>query len=165
MIRFAKSRFLTRLRPAMPAEESRRVARVVATARALLSACSLLAIYLDPTEPSRFAEVAYSLMVVYALYGIAIMLVFRRMADARPVPPLLLHSIDLLWVACITLFTEGPNSPVLPVLYFCAAGGGVPLGADGDVGYGGRSRDAALHRSAVSMARPHGNRAIDGRRV
>jgi hypothetical protein len=45
---------------------------VLATARLLLAVTSLVAIYIDPTEPSRLATVAYALLAAYVVYSAAV---------------------------------------------------------------------------------------------
>jgi signal transduction histidine kinase len=88
-----------------------RVERVLAVGRAFLATTGLAAIYLDPTEPARFATLMYALLAGYAVYSIAILavarrgfLVTRRFAHAS-------HTIDILWASALTFFSEGPVSP------------------------------------------------------
>jgi len=103
--------FLNRLRAYVVPQESRRRARVLATARAFLALASLIAIYLDPTEPARYAPLAYGLMSFYAFYSLAVVAVLRIWPDPARFPSVLVHGVDLLWAGSIILFTEGPNSP------------------------------------------------------
>jgi signal transduction histidine kinase len=105
------SGFRERLRAYVIPEESHRRARVLATARAFLAFASLTAIYLDPTEPARYAPLAYGLMVFYALYSLAIVTFLRVWRNPVRFPSFFVHGADLLWAGCIILFTEGPNSP------------------------------------------------------
>lgn len=108
---FVNYRFLARLRAMESPLETQRRAIVIATARAFLAFASLLAIYLDPTEPARYASLAYGLMTFYALFSATVLVVLRRVTNPLAFPQLLVHGTDLLWASCIILFTEGPNSP------------------------------------------------------
>ncbi len=110
-IPFSNYKFLARLRAMEPPLEAQRRATVVATARVFLAFASLLAIYLDPTEPARYAAVAYGLMVFYALFSTAVLIGSRRITASAGFPRLVVHGVDLAWASCIILFTEGPNSP------------------------------------------------------
>ena len=55
-----------------------RLERVLAIGRAFLTVWGLIAVYLDPTEPSRFAELSYAILVGYALYSIIVLIFVER---------------------------------------------------------------------------------------
>lgn len=57
----------------------------------------LAAIYLDPTEPSRFAALTYTLVDVYALYGIVLLMAVHRTPHIAPGLRRLVHGIDIAW--------------------------------------------------------------------
>jgi len=103
-------RFLRRLRAALP-DEAQRAGRVISTARAFLAVASLLAIYLDSTEPSRYAPVAYALLIAYVLYSLFMLALHRVEHGFGPRSQLLQHGVDVLWASLITFMTAGPNSP------------------------------------------------------
>jgi len=50
-----------------------RAERLIAVGRAGLSTASLVAIWLDPSEPTRFAPIADGTLVAYLLYALAIL--------------------------------------------------------------------------------------------
>lgn len=108
-------RFLTRLGAHVDPEERRRIERVLASARVFLACAGLLAIYFDPTEPSRYANVAYAVLISYVVYSFAVWGMLNRAEATVPSFPWI-HVLDLLFPAVITLFTEGPNSAFF--LYF-----------------------------------------------
>ncbi|OFV96666.1 MAG: hypothetical protein A3H28_03735 [Acidobacteria bacterium RIFCSPLOWO2_02_FULL_61_28] len=108
-------RFLDRL-PVRDVSELQRAERVLATARAFLAISSFAAIYLDPTEPSRYARLAYASLAVYLLHSLIIVAFLRVRRKSTPRFSLVLHAVDIVWPAYITLFTEGSNSPFF--LYF-----------------------------------------------
>ncbi len=97
--------------------------RVLAVARALLAAAAFAAIYIDPTEPTRYVSLAYGLLAGYIVFSLAVLLLLRFRAEFSRGTILLIHGADLLWATVICLFTEGPNSPFFLVFVFtlCAA--------------------------------------------
>jgi signal transduction histidine kinase len=102
--------FQSRLRALAPGEAGR-IERVLAAARAFLAVSSLAAIWFDPTEPSRYASLAYALMLAYVLYSLFVLawVRFRHEFGARFVMGV--HAIDVLWPAAIILFTSPTSSP------------------------------------------------------
>jgi len=93
--------------------------RILAAARAVLAISSLVALYFDPAQPSRYATLAYVLLVLYSVYscGLSVLLRFRTEVSAQF--SLGVHAADVVWPAVISLFTDGPNSPFF--LYFIFA--------------------------------------------
>ena len=102
-------RFLTRLDAPVDRAEQNRTERVLASARVFLACSGLLAISLDPTEPSRYASFAYALLIAYVGYSFLVWAVLNRFEAVAPAYPWI-HLVDLLFPAVFTLFTEGPNS-------------------------------------------------------
>jgi signal transduction histidine kinase len=91
--------------------ERGRVERVLATARAFLAVSSLVAIWIDSTEPSRYASLAYGLMLAYVIYSLFI-LAWVRLHHEFSSPFLVsIHGVDVLWPAVISLFTSPFSSP------------------------------------------------------
>jgi signal transduction histidine kinase len=88
-----------------------RVERVISFARVLVSAIALLAIWLDPPEPARYAPVTYVLAATYVAASILALLWLRRRTTLKRGEALLSHAADIAVAAALTLFTEGPNSP------------------------------------------------------
>ncbi len=113
-----RQRFLDRLRAPLAAAEAQRTEQVLATARAFLATSGLVAIYFDPTEPTRYAEVAYLLMLLYAAQSLALMLGLRLWPAITPRVRLASHGIDVLFAGLLTLFTEGANSPLYVFFLF-----------------------------------------------
>jgi signal transduction histidine kinase len=97
--------------------------RLLAAGRALLAVAALAAIYIDPTEPSRYAKLAYALLAAYIVFSAAVLLRLRWGTGFSRRTILLIHGVDLLWATVICLFTEGPNSPFFLFFVFvlCAA--------------------------------------------
>jgi hypothetical protein len=96
-----------------------RAERLIATGRVVLSVFSLLAVWLDPTEPARYASIAYSLLAVYVVYSLVLaVLAFRSYALLLELR-LPSHVVDLAVAILVSFFTEGPTSPFF--LYFVFA--------------------------------------------
>jgi hypothetical protein len=78
-----------------------RAERLIAGGRVILAASSLFAVWLDPTEPAKYARIAYSLLACYVIYSILIAaLVWRSDAPSKR-QRLITHCFDL---AFFTLF-------------------------------------------------------------
>ena len=96
-----------------------RAERLIASGRVVLSVFSLLAVWLDPTEPTRYASIAYSLLAVYLVYSLVLaVLAFRSYALLLELR-LPSHVVDLAVAILVSFFTEGPTSPFF--LYFVFA--------------------------------------------
>ncbi len=103
-------RFLTRLN-APPSQSDRdSVERVLGVARASLASIALLAVYFDPPDPIAYRNVAYALIVCWTVYSVEL-LIWLRYHSSSPRLVIVLHVVDLLFSALITLFTAGPHSP------------------------------------------------------
>lgn len=90
--------------------------RLIAAGRVVLSAFSLLAIRLDPTEPAKYAEFTYALMAIYVLYSALLAVLIWRMPVLHRALPLAAHILDLVLFSVFLTFTEGISSPFF--LYF-----------------------------------------------
>ncbi len=101
-----------------------RAERLIAGGRVGLAAFSLLALYLDPSEPARYARIAYALLTAYVVYAI---LLFDLLWVLRKLPSwwkVATHIFDLAAFLVFLYFTEGPNSPFFVYFTFslaCAA--------------------------------------------
>ena len=103
--------------PSIPGERLR-IESGLAWARLTLASASLVAIYLDPTEPPRYAAIAYTLLIAYLVHSIGVLFVLRGRDDITVRFTYIVQSLDLLFPAAITVFTEGPNSPFFVVFFF-----------------------------------------------
>jgi signal transduction histidine kinase len=101
-----------------------RAERMIAVGRLVLAATSLLAVWLDPIEPSRYAAFAYALLVVYLLYALVLALLVWRWAVPLKRGRFIVHASDLAMFAVFISLTEGPTGPVYVYFVFavlCAA--------------------------------------------
>lgn len=88
-----------------------RVERVLASGRAFLTVSGLVAIYLDPTEPARLAELTYAVLAAYALYSVLALVVIHRARRVQSSHGLVLQGLDILWTSILTFVSQGPVSP------------------------------------------------------
>ena len=65
-------------------DESLRIERVLATARVLLASSSLLAIYLDPAQPTHYAALAYGLLAFYVLHSVLLFVLLCGRSGLSP---------------------------------------------------------------------------------
>jgi signal transduction histidine kinase len=91
--------------------------RLIGYGRLLLCAVSLPAIYLDPTQPARFAAAAYAILAAYLAVaaGLALLAPGRR---AAPRLALAIHGLDIAFIAALTFLTEGLASPFFAFFTF-----------------------------------------------
>lgn len=95
-----------------------RAEHLIATGRVILAGFFLLAVWLDPSEPSRYAHFTYGILWVYLLYAVAIgSLTWHRGFGSKSLH-LVTHSVDLIVFACLMFLTTGPNSPFFVYFIF-----------------------------------------------
>jgi len=110
--------FLRRFPSEIDAGERLRVEKILAVARLFLSSSSLIAVYMDPTEPARYERLAYLLMAAYVVHSVIVFAWVQRSREVSERFAFTVQAIDIAWPALISLFTEGPNSPFFP-FFFC----------------------------------------------
>jgi signal transduction histidine kinase len=95
-----------------------RAERFIAAGRVVLATSSLFAVWLDPTEPAKFARVAYSLLVAYVIYSSFIALLVWRSDDPAGRQRATTHAVDLAFFSLFIYFTAGPASPFTAYFVF-----------------------------------------------
>ena len=113
-------RFLERLNTPASQAERERTEFVLGTARAILTVLSMIAVYVDPTDPLEYSHIALWMMMGWTIYSVGV-LVWLRVARLPIAVPYILHGLDILWPAVISLFTQGPNSPFFAYTVFALA--------------------------------------------
>ncbi len=99
-----------------------RTERVIATARVALAFAGFFAVWLDPTEPARHEDIAYGVLLSYAVYAVAVAIfVWQTEVPARLGP--LTHVADLIAFALFIYFSHGPNSPFFTFMLFALLAG------------------------------------------
>lgn len=102
--------------------ETRRIERWLATARVFLAIATLVSIWLDPTELGANAGGApYWLLRIYIAHAVVVMFLLRAplppfniswvSREVSPAFTLMVHAIDLLWPAVISIYAAGHRSP------------------------------------------------------
>ena len=91
-------------------EDSTRVEESLAVARAFIVCAALIAIYVDPTEPSRFAALGYSLLILNVVYSIALLAYLRSVSEVSARLQVYIHAVDVFWAALLSFFSLGPGS-------------------------------------------------------
>src|SRR5829696_1931878 len=91
--------------------------RTIAVARVALGCASLLAVWLDPAEPARFAELTYTLHAIYVVYsaGLAVVSWLRPLGTRFP---LITHLVDIVAFSIFQFLTLGPSSPFFVYFIF-----------------------------------------------
>lgn len=95
-----------------------RAERFIAAGRVVLATSSLFAVWLDPTEPAKFARFAYSLLVAYVVYSAFIALLVWRSDDPAGRQRAITHAVDLAFFSLFIYFTAGPASPFTAYFVF-----------------------------------------------
>jgi signal transduction histidine kinase len=95
-----------------------RAERLIAAGRLVLAAFSLLAIWFDPTEPSKYAEVTYVLLCVYLAYSLVVAVRVWRSPGPLARLPVVTHTVDLAVFSLFMYLTEGPTSPFFAYFVF-----------------------------------------------
>lgn len=95
-----------------------RAERLIATGRVVLAISSLFAVWLDPAEPAKFADVAYSLLAAYVVYSAAIALLVWRSDAPSQRQALVTHAFDLIFFSLFIYFTWGSASPFTAYFVF-----------------------------------------------
>jgi signal transduction histidine kinase len=85
--------------------------RVLAVGRAFLTVSGFVAIYLDPTEPTRLRAITYTVLLAYALYSLLVLAYVQGPVRLTPAHGRLLHGLDIFWTSALTFVSEGPVSP------------------------------------------------------
>ncbi|HUF77734.1 MAG TPA: histidine kinase [Thermoanaerobaculia bacterium] len=103
---------------ASPYSPTSRQERLIAAGRIVLAASSLLAVWLDPSEPAKYADIAYGLLLAYLAYSVVVALAVAR-AEAVPTGwRLATHAVDLVFFSLFIYFTAGPSSPFMAYFVF-----------------------------------------------
>lgn len=95
-----------------------RAERLIAGGRVVLAVSSLFAVWRDPSEPAKYASIAYSLLVAYLVYALGVALVVWRNRAPTLVQGWLTHVFDLTFFSAFMYFTSGPASPFIAYYVF-----------------------------------------------
>lgn len=96
----------------------RQAERLIAAARLGLASVALFAIWLDPTEPARFARPTYLLLWAYVVFSVGVLSIAGYAAAPGRRLSIFTHSVDLAVSALLVYLTEGYNSPFFALFTF-----------------------------------------------
>ena len=102
--------------------------RLLARARVAMAAASLLALYLDPTEPIRYAVPAYLLLLAYVVASLVYFVVVRHSERRRRWRAAIAHGVDILWLAVLTSLTGASSSPLFAFFTFTVLAAAIQWG-------------------------------------
>ena len=105
-----RSLFLKHRFERLHSEDSARIEESLAVARAFIVCAAIFAIYVDPTEPSRFVVLGNSLLILNVLYSLALLAYLRSLSVVSARLQLCIHAVDVFWAALLSLFSQGPGS-------------------------------------------------------
>ena len=95
-----------------------RLERLIGIGRTVLAVFSLLAIWLDPSEPANHVAATYALLAGYVAYAIVVLaavVAIDGFSDRAALPT---HAIDLSAFTVIIYLTEGATSPFFVFFIF-----------------------------------------------
>jgi signal transduction histidine kinase len=98
--------------------EVRRIERWLATARLALAISALFAVWMDRNQTSWWAQ---WLLGIYIIHGSVVMLLFRFHKESTTRFRSLVHAVDLVWPAFISVFTTGTGNPLFLFFVFVLA--------------------------------------------
>lgn len=92
--------------------------RLIAAGRVVLAVSSLFAIWLDPSEPAKYAGIAYSVLIAYVIYAAVVASLVWGAEALQNRWQVVSHSFDLLFFSLFIYFTEGTASPFTAYFVF-----------------------------------------------
>lgn len=99
-------------------DEPLRLEKSISRLRIALAVSGVIAITIDPSQPARYAPLAYSIVVAYASGSVALLPAIPSAARFARAFAMATHTLDILAGAALTLFTDGPDSPFFVFLTF-----------------------------------------------
>jgi signal transduction histidine kinase len=110
--------------------------RTIAAGRVALALSSLFAVWLDPAEPARFAQVSYELHFAYVAYSVLLAVGTWRWEGGTRLP-IVTHVIDIIASSAFQYLTLGPSSPFFMYFLFSMFCGAIRWGPKGTLITGG----------------------------
>ncbi|HET6372524.1 MAG TPA: histidine kinase, partial [Candidatus Polarisedimenticolia bacterium] len=105
-----------------------RAERLIALGRVALAGASLFAVWFDPTQPAKYANIAYSLLAAYVGYAALLAALSARAAAPRGAGRVITQVFDLVFFTTFIYFTAGPSSPFIAYFVFSLVCGTVRWG-------------------------------------
>ena len=102
----------------LPFTPRRRTERLIAGGRVVLAATSTLVLWRVPSEPAKYAAIAYSLLAAYSVYSLVLAALAWRSTAEHELTGRISHVVDLAFFSTFIYFTSGPASPFLAYFVF-----------------------------------------------
>jgi signal transduction histidine kinase len=109
--------------------------RTIAVGRVALAASTLVAVWLDPTEPAHFAQTNYELHIIYVVYALLLAVGTWRWGGGTRLP-IATHIVDIVVFSVVQYFTA-PSSPFYMYCMFAMFCGAIRWGPRGTLATGG----------------------------
>lgn len=97
-----------------------RAERVVSAARVFLTIAAVVALRIDPAEPTPFASLAYQLLLIYSGFSVLTLFVLHRSVRVSWILPVFGHIIDVLFASAATLMV--PDTSFFLFFYYALVG-------------------------------------------
>jgi signal transduction histidine kinase len=108
-----------------------RAERLIAVGRVALAGASLFAVWLDPTQPAKYANIAYALLTAYLVYAALLAALLARTESPAGAGKAVTQVFDLVFFTTFIYFTAGPSSPFIAYFVFSLVCGTVRWGFRG----------------------------------
>jgi signal transduction histidine kinase len=95
-----------------------RIEHLIAAGRLILAVFFLIALWIDPSEPPRYAHFTLVILACYLIYALVLGLYAWQKNHIRNRLLVVTHSIDLLVFSLLMYLTEGPGSPFFVFFIF-----------------------------------------------
>jgi len=109
--------------------------RTIAASRVALAASSLFAVWLDPADPTRFAQATYALHFIYVTYALLLAVGAWRWEGGTRLP-IVTHIVDIVVFSVFQYLTLGPSSPFFMYFMFSMFCGAIRWGPRGTLATG-----------------------------
>jgi signal transduction histidine kinase len=95
-----------------------RTERLIAAARVSLALVFLMALLIDPSDPAQYAHLVLKLTIAYLAISSALLVWLKLNHELPAVLPIWIQAGEMLWIAAMSLFSNGPASPFLIAFIF-----------------------------------------------
>lgn len=118
---FGSTRDTTSQRPARAVEPPLPDRRLIAGTRLVLAASGLSIVWLVPSEPNRWVDLTYSILVLHTLYALCVYVLQLRESGSRLMTMIqgYGHWVDVGWYTLLITLSSGTNSIFFFGYFFC----------------------------------------------
>lgn len=84
--------------------------RMIPATRLVLAVSALLIVYIDPSEPDRFAAPTYAVLILYIVYSALLLYIFRSRRAVAAAVASWTHWADVFWCTALVALSGGTGS-------------------------------------------------------